>query len=132
MNKEELKNALREQYEPLNEAVNRKLTEFVHDCDLTEDFADENDDMENAEDDNFDSSLSSAFQNNNEPYSAPDYQDHNINELVDNYGHPSPEPQYIGERPTQQSISEHRDNMSARIAFLRGISLPGDYLQKKQ
>lgn len=122
MNRSELKKTLFEQHEALDRAVLNKLAELQNDSDLN--------DESDIQSDDFDSSLVSAFNHSEADTIQPSYNDAEITNTFDYYSKSGTQPRYIGEAPTEQSIQQHKENISAKIAALRGLSLPGEYLKK--
>ncbi|MBR1600488.1 MAG: hypothetical protein IJ677_02795 [Alphaproteobacteria bacterium] len=120
MNKSEVKRLLKEQAEPMKEAIRRKLEYLQSDDVFTEK-------GENAAKD--DNSLMEAF-SEVELNVVPSYTQPSARELYQ-LDQTTPQPQYASQPPTPQSIDEHKQNIAAKIAALRGISMPGDYLRKK-
>ncbi len=119
MDRNELKRTLHEQFIPMREAVQKKL-EYLQSDDVFTDspYSIEDDDV-NMEDDD----LMNAFggSGSTQPPAAPRQQ-----------------PPAAGYQATQQAAaqgapeaSSPAQNMAARIAALRGISMPGDYLRRK-
>lgn len=118
MDKNELKRVLHEQFAPIAEAVQRKL-EYLQSEDVFTDnpYPFESDGDSN----NDDSALMSAFGGTSN--AAPS----------------GPAPSAVAPRPTNVSSANSEpaapaqsQNMAARIAALRGISMPGDYLSHKK
>ncbi len=124
MDNTEIKRILREQVEPLDRAVSKKLAYLQSDEVFTDDMAEEqipqNDD-----------SLLSAFSMTSQPAPVPQYKHPEIKEVVNNT-QTNYRPRYIEKEPTSQSIEDHQQNIAAKIAALRGISMPGDYLRNKK
>lgn len=121
MDKVELKKVLHEQFAPMTEAVQRKL-EYLQ----SEEVFTDNPYYPFENDNEGDSELLSAFGGNTNvqpprPAQSPA---------------PAASPRAIPVSPAGQSAAApaQPQNMAARIAALRGISMPGDYLarQKKQ
>lgn len=121
MDKSEIKRLLKEQVEPLNDAVKKKLEYLQSDDVFMEDGAIV---MQG------DNSLMDAFSESMPSVKAPAYVQPSVREVYQ-ASQTTPEPQYISQPPTSQSINEHKQNIAARIAALRGMSMPGDYLRKK-
>jgi len=79
-----------------------------------------------------DDSLLSAFAMPSQPASVLQYQQQpSAREVITN-NKPEYRPRYIENAPTEQSIEDHKQNIAAKIAALRGISMPGDYLRNKK
>lgn len=113
MDKDELKQILREQFEPFEKAVQKKL-EYLQSDNVFADMA--SDYYSNAP--VTDSSLEDAFDYFSEAKPIPAYREPQEN--ID-----SAEPRNMA------SISERKQNIAARIAAMRGISMPGDYIDDK-
>ena len=121
MDKAEIKQLLKEQIEPMSQAVARKLAYLQSDdvfTDTTEPVS-LNDD-----------SLMNAFSETSSPNVVPPYTQPKAQEF---YTDPQSviTPKYADATPSPNSIEEHKQNIAAKIAALRGISMPGDYLRKK-
>lgn len=108
----------------MEQAVIKKLA-YLQSDDI---FAD--DDVLETQDD--DDSLLAAFNESiaTKPVSAPLYKQPSAKEFYQTTQNTA-QPKYTAQPPTPQSIEEHKQNIAARIAALRGISTPGDYLRKK-
>lgn len=124
MDNTEIKRILREQAEPLDRAVSKKLA-YLQSDEVFTDGIDEEQIPQN------DDSLLSAFLMTSQPASVPQYKHQEIKEVVNN-AQPNYRPRYIEQEPTSQSIEDHQQNIAAKIAALRGISMPGDYLRNKK
>lgn len=122
MDKPEVKKLLREQVEPMNQAVAKKLAYLQSDDVFTEPTA------QVSQDDN---SLLEAFSGSAQPASISSYGQMSAKEFYQNQ-QSVPQPKYLGDTPTQNTIEEHKQNIAAKIAALRGISMPGDYLRQKK
>lgn len=122
MDRAELKKTLHEQFEPLETAVQKKLEYLQSDNVFSVDAYTGNDDFGSMEDD----SLANAFGSTMSAQTAPVYQNH-IQETMQQIQSVS-QPKYASETPTASSIATHKQNIAAKIAALRGISMPGDYL----
>ena len=126
MDKLELKRVLHEQFVPLQQATQQKLAYLQSD----EVFLDNPNILPQSKQSELsDDSLANAFMATNTPHTVSAYSQPNIDDY--NRMQAAPNPQYISEQPTQQSIQTSKQNLAARIAALRGISLPGDYLRNK-
>lgn len=119
MDRNELKRILKEQAEPMDAAVMKKLTYLQSDEVFTDVFVDEEND---------DDSLFNAFVGTVKP-TVPVYQQPTVSEVGVREKGVAPG-DLVAEKATAQSIVEHKQNIAAKIAALRGISLPGDYLHK--
>lgn len=117
MDRAELKNTLQKQSEPLDAAVQKKLV-YLQSDDVFEM------DAQAGYDAGFDDSLENAFAQTMKPQPIMDYSEPSTEE-TDRMA------QYPDSKPKLENVSEHTQNMAARIAALRGISLPGDYIRKK-
>lgn len=119
MDKAEIKKILKEQFEPMDNAVKRKLKYLQSDDVFTEEYATDESDI----------SLMNAFGENMISIASPLYPQPSAREFYQSSKEKT-EPKYVSE-PTSQSIDEHKQNIAAKIAALRGISMPGDYLKRK-
>ena len=127
MDKSELKKALHSQFVPIEKAVTDKLR-YLQSDDVfnTDSYASYTGTGNSGLDDSLESAFSSTTSTPIPPmYQAP------APEEIRQMQH-APEPSYAGEAPTPDSIANHKQNMAARIAALRGISMPGDYLRGKK
>ena len=122
MDREELKQTLYDQFEPLEVAVQKKLEYLQGDDVFSIDNYAEYSDGALSEDD----SLTNAFNTTISPQSAPMYQNQ-VQETMREIQSTS-QPRYAAEQPTADSIASHKQNIAAKIAALRGISMPGDYI----
>ena len=122
MDKPEVKRLLREQTEPMDRAVSKKLARLQSDDVFTEDAS---------QIPQVDNSLLNAFSETRKPTSVPTYSQPNAKDFYQNL-QSKPEPKYAEMTPTQQTIEQHKQNIAAKIAALRGISMPGDYLRQKK
>lgn len=120
MNKSEIKKILQEQSEPLDKAVERKLAYLNSD-----DFAGDTEQLLQTDD-----SLLNAFSTKINKPNVLKYEQPNIRELHQNTLS-KPEPKYVTQGPSEESMREHKQNIAAKIAALRGISSPGDYLRRR-
>ena len=120
MDKAEIKKLLKEQIEPMDCAVKRKLEYLQSDDVFTEEYTTKVQD---------DISLMNAFSENMPSINAPVYSQPSAREFYQS-NQSRPEPKYVSE-PTSQSINEHKQNIAAKIAALRGMSMAGDYLKRK-
>ncbi len=124
MDRNELKQTLHEQFTPMDEAVQKKLDYLQSDDVFTDNpYAQEEDtsDEIGLEDD----SLMSAFGatvNSAAPRAPQQTQ-------MSGY-HPQPAAASPQQQTAQPSASGSQ-SMAARIAALRGISMPGDYIKRK-
>ena len=123
MDKAEIKRLLREQTEPLSQAVTKKLAYLQSDDVFT--------DTANAPVSLNDNSLMNAFSETASPTAVPAYTQPKAQDFYAGL-QSATAPQYADAQPSQDSIEEHKQNIAAKIAALRGISMPGDYLRKKQ
>ena len=118
MNNNVLKQTLREQSEPLAVAVQRKLEYLQSDDVFSLDNVYQQPEM----------SVEEAFQafasaQPQQPENPPQM----LNTVVpQQQTTPSP----LGQA-SEETMNAHKQNIAARIAALRGISLPGDYAMKK-
>lgn len=122
MDKPEIKRLLREQAEPMKQAVERKLAYLQSDDVFTES------EVHTPQDDD---SLWEAFSGTAEKKPVPTYSQPNPREFYQNM-QSSAQPKYVGNAPSHENIEEHKQNIAAKIAALRGISMPGDYLRQKK
>lgn len=125
MDKSELKRTLHDQFVPMEKAVKNKLI-YLQSDDVfnTENYAAYTDNL--GEDDSLENAFSASVTTPAKPmYQAPSPEE--VRQMQQ-----APQPSYAGEAPTQDSILSHKQNMAARIAALRGISMPGDYLRGKK
>lgn len=120
MDKTEIKKLLKEQVEPMDNAVKRKLEYLQSDDVFMEEYATK---------EQGDVSLINAFSENMPSINVPSYPQSSAREFYQTAQN-RPEPKYISE-PTSQSIDTHKQNIAARIAALRGMSMAGDYLKRK-
>lgn len=113
-----LKQTLREQAEPLDAAVQKKLEYLQSDDVFSLDNAYQQPEM----------SVEEAFQTfaSAQPQ-QPEIRPQKLN-TVDPQQQAVPSP--FGQ-VSQDTMNAHKQNIAARIAALRGISLPGDYAMKK-
>lgn len=120
MDKEELKQILHEQFEPLAAAVEKKLAYLQSDNVFSDEIYGAE---ENAADMVGDNSLMNAFgavQNTSPvPYQASLATDAPMSA------------EHAEIQRNKENIDERRQNIAARIASLRGISMPGDYILRK-
>ncbi|MBR1841043.1 MAG: hypothetical protein IJ778_02825 [Alphaproteobacteria bacterium] len=124
MHREELKQTLVNQFEPMNDAVQKKLA-YLQSDDVFADY-----------DENAYSQYSSS-----ENMSVEDAFTAFVDNRVDNKNEETPRALNNGaykpvssikvEQATAETIQSHKQNIAAKIAALRGISSPGDYLDKK-
>lgn len=122
MDREELKQTLHDQFEPFDLAVQKKLEYLQSDDVFGADTYGEYNNGALSEDD----SLTNAFNATISPQSAPVYQNQ-VQETMRQIQSTS-QPRYTAEAPTADSIASHKQNIAAKIAALRGISMPGDYI----
>ena len=125
MNRAELKKTLYAQFVPFAQAVQNKLdylkSDDVFGADSYSSYnvvSDEDDSLEKA----FNSTLSAS---NIPPYQNPPMEE--IRQMKQ-----APQPTYVNQAPTDALVNTHKQNLAARIAALRGISMPGDYLRGKK
>ncbi|MBQ8482176.1 MAG: hypothetical protein IJ532_06555 [Alphaproteobacteria bacterium] len=121
MDKSEIKKLLKEQVEPMDNAVRKKLEYLQSDDVFTENGVTE---MQG------DISLMNAFNENMPSANIPSYSQPSVKEFYQTAQN-TPEPKRVSQAPIPQSIDEHKQNIAARIAALRGMSMAGDYLRKK-
>lgn len=120
MNKSEIKKILQEQSEPMDKAIERKLAYLQSD-----DFAGDAEQLLQTDD-----SLLNAFSTKINKPNVLKYEQPSVRKLhQDTLSRP--EPRYVTQEPTEDAIQEHKQNIAAKIAALRGISSPGDYLRRK-
>jgi len=124
MDRQSIKNILKEQTEPMSQAVAKKLAYLQSDDVFTSDVERG---MQAKEDD----SLLAAFGETIQPANVPTYKQPSLENKPANATITTPQPRYVSQSPTEQTIAEHKQNIAARIAALRGISSPGDYLRRK-
>ena len=117
MDKDELKRILHEQFEPLQTAVQKKL-DYLQSDNV---FAD--DTYRSVIEDNpmGDDSLANAFNSNTTAQPIPAYKP-TLDDEYNTYSAPKASPE-------RSQLEEHKHNIAARIAALRGISMPGDYIK---
>lgn len=121
MDRNELKRTLHEQFAPMDEAVQKKL-DYLQSDDVFMDnpYVQDDDESEIGDD-----SLMSAFgaTGNSQPtqtFTQPP---------IAGY---TPQPTTAPRQPAGQApAASGSQSMAARIAALRGISMPGDYLKRK-
>lgn len=123
MNREELKRVLAEQFEPMNDAVQKKLA-YLQSDDVFTDY-DENEYAQYSSAENM--SVEDAFSTLMDNQSG--YQEAETPRALNN-GTYKPVASINVETATMENIKAHKQNIAAKIAALRGISLPGDYLDK--
>ena len=117
MNRSEIKQILQEQSGTFDEAVKQKMVYLQSDDVFT---IDEN--IYEAANNEQDNSLEDAFNSNTtQPpkYNRPEPENVASGNFV---------PQSINRSYT---VEEYRQNIAAKIAALRGLSLPGDYMRRK-
>ncbi|MBQ8670996.1 MAG: hypothetical protein IJ525_00565 [Alphaproteobacteria bacterium] len=154
MDKQELKKALQEQCEPFAESVRKKIeylqSDEVFSVDEQDDFLPEEDlsleaafDLAMLNEPNvvkYDDPLSGArnqpMERRGSTYSAPAASKQSTtpesSSVFDMFKENNiPTSVYVNTTPTQQSIKENRQSIAAKIAALRGISVPDNYLNKK-
>ena len=119
MDRDVLKRALLEQFVPYDTAVQKKL-EYLQSDNV---FADAAYDTVVQEDNLGDVSLVNAFNESSFSSQVPAYQ----SPTASNYAAPTENPENV---PDKAQIDAHKQNIAARIAALRGISLPGGYIEK--
>ncbi|MBQ9270834.1 MAG: hypothetical protein IJ218_01020 [Alphaproteobacteria bacterium] len=125
MDKAELKQILRAQIEPLDIAAKRKLA-YLQSDDV---FTDTPETYESITDSLTDTSLADAFASTISAHPEPAYQPQT--QAYRNNANTHKVPQYATSNPSAETIASHKQNIAAKIAALRGISMPGDYLSKK-
>ena len=113
MDKDELKKILHEQFEPIELAAKRKLM-YLQSDNVFLDAANEEDTEEKPV---TDSSLEDAFSYFSAPQPVSAYE----------------EPKETGDNTMRDmsGIRERKQNIAARIAAIKGLSMPGDYLSNK-
>lgn len=122
MDRNELKNTLHEQFAPMDEAVQKKL-EYLQSDDV---FTDNPYMQDDGGDDLGGDSLMSAFGATGNS-AAP-----KIEKQPPIAGYtPSPAAAAPQQPAAQSPTASSSQSMAARIAALRGISMPGDYLKRK-
>lgn len=124
MDRQLIKNTLKEQAEPMSQAVAKKLA-YLQSDDV---FVEEGNEISTPREDD---SLLAAFSETVQPANIPTYNQPTAEELNKTSVSTATQPRYVSQAPTEQSISNHKQNLAARIAALRGISSPGDYLRRK-
>ena len=127
MDKFEIKRVLHEQFVPMELATQQKLEYLQSDEVFTDNSYIPQTPIHSAE--IGDDSLANAFMENGNTRAAPVYNQPPMDDY--NRMQAAPEPQYISSQPTAQSINTSKQNLAAKIAALRGISMPGDYLRRK-
>lgn len=123
MDKFELKELLKAQTEPMAQAVEKKLAYLRSD----EVFTDE-EFQQNSQNDN---SLLDAFSEATATPYIHQYQQPTAKEIASNARNGMFARQ-IENEDFEQNIEKHNQNIAAKIAALRGISMPGDYLRNKK
>ena len=113
MDKNELKQILREQFEPLENATQKKLAYLQSDNVFTMN----NNDLEAEEIPVTDSSLENAFSNFSVAEPLPAYEE--------------PKEADVNIARDVSDIKKHKQNIAARIAAMKGFSMPEDYLGNK-
>ena len=127
MDKFEIKRVLHEQFVPMELATQQKLEYLQSDEVFTDNSYIPQTPTNSAE--IGDDSLANAFMETGNTRAAPVYNQPTMDDY--NRMQAAPEPQYISSQPTAQSINTSKQNLAAKIAALRGISMPGDYLRRK-
>ena len=125
MDKAKLKQTMYEQFEPFEIAIQKKISYLQSDNVFSVDMYVDNDNADSMADD----SLIEAFNSTVSAQSAPMYQVP-VQETMTQI-EKTVQPQYVAETPTADSIKAHKQNIAAKIAALRGISMPGDYLKRR-
>lgn len=123
-----LKKTLHEQTEPLDIAVQKKLAYLKSDDVFTlETNSYIDDSVYDGADDN-DMSIEDAFATfaSAQPHNTADTKPAGLNKIAS-----KPLNEIKEEQATAETINAHKQNIAARIAALRGISMPGDYILKK-
>ena len=129
MNDNFLKKTLHEQFEPLDIAVQKKL-EYLKSDDVFS--ADNNDFINDFSDDekpdDYNMSVEDAFTTfaSAQSYNKIDEEPVGLNKIASR-----PLSEIREEQATSETINVHKKNIAAKIAALRGISMPGDYVLKK-
>lgn len=123
MNRDELKQTLTEQFEPFGSAVRKKLA-YLQSNDV---FTDYDEDAYSQPSSEY-LSVEDAFSTfaDAKPYDIEDTKPKALNN-----GAYKPVSTIKVEQPTTETIQSHKQNIAAKIAALRGVSMPGDYLNKK-
>lgn len=125
MDKAKLKQTLKEQHTPLLQSIQQKLTYLQSENVFNAGYYSAPK-ISSSEDD----SLLNAFTSSNNNVSAiPAYQAPSPAAVQQMQQAPQPKP--VSDTQNSASNSASAQNMAARIAALRGISMPGDYLRKK-
>lgn len=127
MDRNELLRTLKEQFAPMDEAVQKKLDYLQSDDVFTDNPYAQDDDVDEAG--LGDDSLMNAFGAGGSIAPTPNY---NHPPEAARPGQPqaaAPHPQSAPAQPT--SPASGGQSMAAKIAALRGISMPGDYLKRK-
>lgn len=124
MRREELKQTLVEQFEPMSHAVQKKMTYLQSEdifTDYMEDYSNQYSGMDIL-------SVEDAFATFADSHSQhiEDIKPRALNDV--SYKSAST---IKVEQATPETIQSHKQNIAAKIAALRGISMPGDYLNKK-
>jgi hypothetical protein len=124
MDRAELKHTLHEQFVPFEQAVANKLEYLQGDNVFAVDEEPINQISEIGDD-----SLEKAFNMTLGLADVPIYKDLTVQDVKKMQV--APQPQNLPESPNQDNIAAQKQNIAAKIAALRGISMPGDYLRKK-
>lgn len=124
MHREELKQTLVNQFEPMNDAVQKKLAYLQSEdifTDYMDDYSSQYSGMDNL-------SVEDAFETfaGARSHPAEEVKPRALNDV--SY---KPTSTLKVEQATPETIQSHKQNIAAKIAALRGISVPGDYLDKK-
>lgn len=123
MDRNELKQTLREQFAPMDEAVQKKL-DYLQSDDV---FTDNPYMQDDGGDELGDDSLMSAFGATGNSAAPQVIQQQPIAGYTPLPAAAAPQPS-AGQTPAASGSSQ---SMAARIAALRGISMPGDYIKRK-
>ena len=122
MDRNELKQTLREQFAPMDEAVQKKL-DYLQSDDV---FTDNPYMQDDGGDELGDDSLMSAFGATGNSAAPQVIQQPPIAGYTPSPAAAAPQPS-AGQTPAASGSQ----SMAARIAALRGISMPGDYIKRK-
>ncbi len=122
MDKTELKQTLRSQFIPMSEAVQNKLNYLMGDnVFLSEDFISDDTSLEDAF--NMQTSTDKEFNIEEAFNSEATVSNTKITELTEKI--------HNNQHATNVPFEERKKSVAAKIAALRGIAMPGDYLNKK-
>lgn len=121
MNKAEVIKIIKEQAEPMNEAVARKLDRLQSDEVFNDKFL-----LNTKQEDNLLAAFNEVIRSNTVNDYSPDY---NNKSSENTFNEPMPKQEGFPVPP--QSGDAHKKNLAARLAALRGLSMPGDYITRK-